>query len=512
MSDLKCSPLSIFSFSFLLCLYFCLFQEINLDDETWFLQVVRRTVSGEKLYRDIFLGTTPLSVYVAGFFCRLFGSELLVVRGVLALYFSLSTLFSCLIYRELKGNKAISLLFILAFFVFSHAQASWGFSGYNGLARVLFLGTVFFAIKAIHPPSFFFLLLSSVFAGLCFCAKQNVGLIAFLCLLAVFLLKAKKKRLVGIFGISLSFFLICWLCLSPLIFEGGWNAFIEYCFENKKYYVQAEHCPYFLLPPSWNSFSLYIFAWPFLLILSYGAMRKNESPYKNALWIFLGGSLLTLFPRPDNIQKMTFIPLSLLILAYCYQSCKDLLSRKIQRMVEYGTASWILLAFILCLGTPIIKLAGGKLCRSDLPHFRCLFLEKNTYRHWKKAQMQFSAQARSEPSFFLSTHAGFYYLLFDLKNPTPFDYPIQPALGYHGEKQIEENIRSQKIKNVYQDHHSWGNWEFLQSDRRPLDLEAFIRENMIEITGIYQGVPASLFQIFKLSDQVETKFVKHYLE
>jgi len=169
-----------------LCVWFCVFQEINTDDETWFLQVINRVLSGDVLYRDVFLGVTPLSVYIPAFFCWIFGSELLVVRLVHALYFVVGIFLSCGILKELKVSSWLSSLFILSFFVFVHSQSAWGFSGYNALATGFFLACFYFTLRWINGFSIWQLALAAVMTGLCFCAKQNVGALAFICLLVIF--------------------------------------------------------------------------------------------------------------------------------------------------------------------------------------------------------------------------------------------------------------------------------------------------------------------------------------
>ena len=76
---------------------YALFQEINTDDETWFFQVVSRFLSGEVLYKEIFLGVGPLSVYCAALPMLIFGKELLIARLVLVSYFTLGVFFTILI-------------------------------------------------------------------------------------------------------------------------------------------------------------------------------------------------------------------------------------------------------------------------------------------------------------------------------------------------------------------------------------------------------------------------------
>ena len=72
-------------------------------DEAWFLQVVHRMGKGEVLYRDIFFGVTPLSVYITQAFTLLFGYEILAVKAVNALSFALTILLCCRILVQLTN-------------------------------------------------------------------------------------------------------------------------------------------------------------------------------------------------------------------------------------------------------------------------------------------------------------------------------------------------------------------------------------------------------------------------
>lgn len=491
--------------SFILGLYFCLFQEINTDDETWFLQIVNRIVSGEKLYKEVFFSSTPLSVYLAAMCCKFSGAELILLRGLLALYFSLSVVFSCAILRQLKVTSTFSVFLILTFFLFSHPQASWGFSGYNGLAKVFFLGCFLFTLKWIRIPSLSHLLLSSLCAGLAFCAKQNVGLLAFAGILTTYTFyrrdvgpqgrKASREVLI----ILATFFLTACAGLFPIFYQHSFKEFFEHCFFNKKNYFLLNHCNYFLFPSSWDSYSIFIFAAPALLSAAYLFSRKNSDPYFAAVWIFLIASVVTLFPRPDNIEKMTFVPVVFIVLYYSYSYMKERMSSHIVKTMKYGSACWIIVGMSLYTFSSLNELFSGKNEFSTLPHFRSVFINSHCYKHWRAMKNQFASfpQNKYTNVFFLSTHAGFYYLLFDVKNPTFFDYPIKTALDSRGEVQLEKQIQSGQILTVFTDHANWSNWNQLQPSCRPYRLENFIKQNMEPEYVIDEGSLTMVFQVYK---------------
>ncbi|NGX47962.1 MAG: hypothetical protein K1000chlam3_01347 [Chlamydiae bacterium] len=470
-----------------LCLWFCVFQEINTDDETWFLQVVNRVLSGDVLYRDVFLGVTPLSVYIPAFFCWIFGSELLVVRLVHALYFAVGIFLSCGILKELKGSHSFSFLFILSFFVFAHSQVTWGYSGYNALANVFFLGCFYFTLRWINYFSIRQLALAAAMAGLCFCTKQNVGALAFICLLTVFIVVSRHARIKSMLVLFFSFSIVIAACLISSAIQGGWGNFLDYVIFNKSRYLRSGHPNYFLIPSSWDSYSIFIFIAPFslvfLLIFSF-IKRKVESII---LWIFLFAAILTLYPRPDNAQKMLCIPFVLIAIVYFFDSSKF-------KKGILGT--WFSLALIFSLSQSSMGFFQGKKRISKIPHFRGIVMDKKCHMHWKSMKKRFTRLDMGDRLFFLSTHAGFYYLLFDLKNPTPFDLPIHPALGCHGEELIQQKIQIGQIDKIFIDHISWTNWLTVKH-KRPFQLEAFMHQNMEESEGFIEDFFDPIFQMFQ---------------
>jgi hypothetical protein len=436
----------------LLGLYFCLVQEVNTDDEAWFLQVVNRVASGEVLYRDVFFGSTPLSVFLAAFFAKLVGSELILLRGLLAVYFTLSVFLSCEILKWLGLKKPYSPLLLATFFILSHFQSTWGFSAYNALAKLFFLATFYFAPRSLK--------LAALFAGLCFCTKHNVGALALLAVLAAaFIRKQSPTTAFKIFAF------ISGLCLFLITLQGGLFEFFDYAFQNKRQYLSAEHCSYFLLPSTWDLYSIFVFAAPLLLgVFLTLAYPKCKGEKFSILLVFLLASALTLYPRPDNPQKGIFLGMTLITLRYLSSFIA------LPQAGLFALRAWVPFALVMAVANPWI---GKEKRVSDIRHFKFLCVDRPLYEHWKNLRKSFP---RDNQGFFLSTHAGFYYLLFKMQNPTPYDYPINPAMGSWGEQKIVSELRKGVIKSVFADHGSWSNWKELISDRRPYLLESYLEE------------------------------------
>lgn len=467
--------------SLILSLYFCLFQEVNTDDETWFLQVVHRVVSGEILYRDIFFGTTPLSVYIASFFAKLFGSELIILRAVLALYFSLSITVAYALLQEL-GIKG-SLFFALGCFVFSSHRAAFGFSGYNALATLLYLVCFLFTLRWFKRKNRVDLILGTLFAALCFSAKHNVGLIAFGSVV-ICLLVSEKKSLVFA---TLLFLGTIALLLLPIWLQGGGGGWIEYALLNKRRYLALENASYFNVIPKWTGFAFLVWIAPFLIFFL--PLLKREK-MGLPLWIFLYGSLFALFPRPDDEQKMLCVFLFLIAILYVGSSIHFV------KRWQLPLKMVLSLSLTFFVATPLIRWKNNSISRSHVRHFRKLIIETPLHQHWYNQRKEFRKKFAKRSYFFLSTHAGLYYLLFDLKNPTPFDYPIHSALGLDGEKRICETIDRGVIQAVISDHPHWSNWERMRQDRRPFALEGYIETKLEVEPVIDQGCLKRVFQVF----------------
>ncbi len=488
-------------------LLFSLFQEINRDDETWFLQVVNRVLSKEVLYRDVFLGVTPLSVYLTAFFSYFFGAELIIVRLLSAIYLATTIMFSLAILKELKIISRFSITFMLSFFVFSHFQSIWGYSGYNNLARVFFIGCFFFTLKWIKAESNkrnLFCFLSSCFAALCFCSKQNVGAIAFLILLVILAVRIKqltvRSALTELAIMFVTFGAIVIIVLLPTFLQGGGERLINYAFINKQRYLKANHCKYFMLPEQWDVYFALIFAAPFLLslffVLAYPVLKKEKSLETIVVFCFLAGAVLNLYPRADHPQKMIYLPFVLITWVYLLGKIPSLKEKKWWKLLAYNFNVFLIIFVFFSLALPIKGFFAKTKKISLIPHFRGIFMEKSEREHFLLIKNQFLKHYKGEIVFFLSTHCGFYFLLFDLKNPTPYDFPIHPAFGCYGEEEVLQKIKLKEIDKVYLDYKTRSNWSNMLLDRHPFKLENFIQNQMQEISFPYKPYKNSLHNYF----------------
>ena len=114
-------------------------------DETWFLQIVRRILSGEVLYRDVEYGATPLALYVTVPFVALFGAQLLVIRSVYMVFFAGSVLLARKISQQLARSPGAGAGVVLALCVYAQPRSLLPL--YNPLAYLFLLGCLTAALR-----------------------------------------------------------------------------------------------------------------------------------------------------------------------------------------------------------------------------------------------------------------------------------------------------------------------------------------------------------------------------
>ena len=60
---------------------------------------------------------------------------------------------------------------------------------------------------------------------------------------------------------------------------------------------------------------------------------------------------------------------------------------------------------------------------------------------WTETAFTLARAGADGPLFLATPEAGFYYLLADVPNPTPFDYPLATAFGRTGQEELAARIR-----------------------------------------------------------------------
>jgi hypothetical protein len=492
---------------------------VNFGDESWFLQVISRVLSGDVLYRDVFVGVTPLSVYVTALVAAVLGTEILVVKGIVALCFAFTVILSWQIARQLTRCSARHWLITAALLVYA---APYPHAVYSPLAGVFFLAAFSAAVcwvnlavggtlhgtwrSAIYP------IVGGLTAGLCFVTKQNIGvyaLVAFLMSMTASgagstLMRRELFRSASI--TALGFALVCIVSLLPISFGGATNSFIDYGFLNKLTYLQKAGVgvsylnqlailPGFLYPPSWTGFrqfySLAHFVLPLFVLgglLIAGSKSNKGRGLTLTVLFFVAAAVLGAFPRVDVAHFVYATPELFVGIAYLWHRVKPVLSWRWTVGIPMIVILWIAFGLV----QQISKIASVGTSADDfskLPHFRAALIPADQSRVIEvHARALVEETSNSGPSFLLFPEAGFYYLITGLKNPTAFDYPFVTAFGLNGEEKTAAAIAQRKIRSV-----CLRSFDGFWSSLKPALLQDYVEKHLrpgkdIGLCTLYQSV------------------------
>lgn len=432
---------------------------VNLADESWFVQVVNRSSTGETLYRDIFLGVTPVSVYMSEVLVKLFGSHVLIIKGLVALCFAMIVMICLKMARRLDFSVSLQVVLVLGLAVWA---APFARAMYQPLAGLFFVAGCSIALSWRHgsdvsPGSF---ILGGVTAGLCIMTKQNIGVFLLLVLIAA-AWKPRDKFYPRVIWILASCTSVVVGLLIPIFLGGGMPQLWDYGFLNKTVYLDKAYVSFvegFRL-----SFGVIgngsaagaretIVHFPFLLVpctmvlLVYVWVRIQVS-MAGLLLLFVGMSLAGAYPRFNLVHLTDVVPLALLATLFSIRSlCAHMTSwlfKFCKRLVVM-----LLAAIIVSQSTAkILKAYDGSIGQLDVPHFAGV-LFKNSDRQIIPSRLDALKRYDTMEVFILSPHAGFYYLASGLRNPTAYDYPYVTAFGSRGEESVIRRIERGDIKFI----------------------------------------------------------------
>jgi hypothetical protein len=436
---------------------------INTWDEAWFLRVSQRVVSGEVLYRDVFFGATPLSVYLSSGLVAALGTEVLVTKALQA---AVAVGLAAVLWR-LAGRLGVGRSGRAILAVGVAILPLWMTSPYTPLA-MLFLALTWLAMMRWIDDAdraegaTLALVGAGVAAGLAFASKQNVGGYALVAALVVAAgrsggIRPFARHALLVLG---AFSTVVLVVLAPVVATGGFQAMLDYGFLNRGTYLRllgsgyitglgdlgkalvsgrvadATAHVFLLLPPA---------AAGALVLERLVGGRNSRAP---AVWAFTAAALLVMVPPVPGVGHVVPVAAAMYVaVAYAWTGMRPRFGQSARAVTAFA-AAFVALTFAGRVAPPLSGLIFGDHRLSTMPHFRGVLVDGSDQAamlNRAAAQVQESETARP---FLLSPQAGFYYLLSGLENPTPYDYPLATAFGREGIEETVAAIEAGRIREV----------------------------------------------------------------
>ena len=445
------------------------FSGVNTRDEAWFLQVVSRVSDGDILYRDVFFGSTPLSVWLALPLVALFGAQVAWVKLLAVAVLAATLGLVVWVARGLGAGPGVSLLLAAAVLAFSPANRG---SLYQPLATLFLLACLAAALAWMRasPRAWVWAFVGGAAAGLAFASKQNVGIYALAALLATIPLAGVRDRLRDA-GVALAGFAVAAvLPIVPVAATGGFDAFVDYGFRNKGAYSDLGAVGYlegfrmeavdvrellaggeviYAVPPAYRSvLYLVVPAALVLLVVAFVRARGIERRRVEVVGLFAVAATAAIFPRADGIHLSYVAPVLLVAAWYAL----DLLLRGRSR----GRLTAVVVVAALAVVPGVAALAAWPALQaidrdahlSTLPHMRGVLFEPARERRIERAADTLAAAGTDGSLFLAMPEAGFYYLVSGVESPTPYDFPLAIAFGRTGQAELVQRVESGEIDAV----------------------------------------------------------------
>ena len=433
-------------------------------DETWFLAVMSRLLSGDRLYRDLFFGSLPLSAQLAEPVFRIFGCEILVLRALIVLSFAGSAGFLVKAAGDLGIQRRQLPVFVLALLVFADGGPA---HLYSPLSAFFLSATLAVVVAFRRRPRPGLLAAAGLLAGLTFAAKPNVGgaalAAAALSLAAVPPCPAASLRGAALFGAAAALPVV--LPLLPFLAPGGgMGDLLEYVALNKGTYLRVAGVPYtesvvravrlFLAPPRSGSefldvvlaFRSFVLPAALLAFLVAWARRGGAERRSGAvLVLFSLAALSAIFPRADVSHLAYALPVPLLAAVWALPATKrSPVTRR--AVIAVGGLLAVIVSAALLRGP--VGLLRGTWTFLGLPHVRGVLFPASGAPEVRRQAAELRRAAAGQPLFLLSSDAAFWSLVSGVRNPTPFDCPRSTAFGRTGEARLLLDIESGRLSRV----------------------------------------------------------------
>jgi hypothetical protein len=457
---------------------------IGLADESWFLQVLARIGAGDVLYKDVALGVTPLSVYVTSWITSFTGIEIVAVKVATNACFAATAFVTARIAATAGLSRGSAWTIAAAMLVWGRPH---GNPPYTAMALAAFATAAWMVLRnasaSADRASRRRWLAAGVACGLSLCAKQNVGLLALVAVVASIVLTSGRGVAAtgGVrgplshmaAGVALAVAVVIW----PVTMSGGWTAFRDYAFAAKDIYVQSASVSY--LASLRDGFHNPLHALTVILPIAAAiAVALTWRRVDRLIALFAVAATLTALPRWDRFHMAYAVPFHALAIA------SALAARRQRRSVapwHAGLAVTIAVALVL---VPAARVLANGYRPSTLDHFRGPLMLPARQAELAATASRLREAAGGRPVFILDTEAGFWYLTAGLANPTPFDIPAATSIGTAGVPWLLSRLADGRIDQVCLD----------ESPPGPLALESVASFVRSRFTGGPDVGPCRLYR------------------
>jgi hypothetical protein len=451
--------------------------------------------TGETLYRDVFFGVTPLSLYILAGLTKAFGTDILVLKLAGCVVSTAVMLLCCRVWHELRPRR-YSVALILALFVFASPGTIAYLSFYSNVANCFLVAALWVLLVWVRDRREFFLIVAGVLLGLAILAKQNFGAYGCIALaLGVVSVSVSERRgarwaIARVSRAAGACVAVVLIGLLPVFLQGGLPGLIDYGFLGKGRYLALGRVSYFdaitramavALPTSAESLRAIRTLIPFLFapllvpLLAVALPRMSMERRLKAIivMLFVLASIAGVYPRADPHHLVFAVPFLLIAILMCWNAIASAPYARIARVLGYSTLG---AAALLIFTEGARRALSPANIPSPFRHFGGSLIDRTEAAHLAANLRVIGSLQRDGRTFIIAQNAAFYYLAGGLRNPTPFDYPFVMSFGRTGEERTIRMIAEGRIMRVCVD-------KDMAVEMQPGSLISFVKSRMKPISS-----------------------------
>lgn len=469
----------------------------SLADGVWFARVAARVAAGDVIYRDLWTGVTPLSVWLLALLTKVLGPTLVPINIFSVTMFVLTAVLATRIGQVAMLSSIEIVGVVSAIFIASPASLPGANGGYNTASVPIMLAMLLATIvwwqrrdeHAVRQA-----VVAGLVAGVSFGVKQNIGVFLLAAFFAAVITAPSARRLWfrSLAGASMAFAAVVGLVGFAIWRTGSLRPGLVELFGKSDYLAKAGISLLRGAGLAWTqakfdavglehiSTYLYVAGYAFVvlgILLPVVGVFRDRAGLSRIAVIFGVTALVSSYPRFDISHIQVVVPLSIVCMFLGWAAIRsEKASKSLPMRVGVGVAM-----SLVVLGTAGV-VHQATIGRDYIPQ-AVYGLGRVSPVGAKSVTNTIDAlnKAPGQRVLIVSQLAGLYYLSTGLQNPTPWDYPLMAALPPDTIIRIKRKLNAHAIDAV------WLDSTLVGSPFEPKELQEFTRTRMRLVLSTPEG-------------------------
>ena len=428
----------------LIILLYSATRGLTYHDEGYIINSAYRVLQGEVPYRDFHFAYTPLTIFTTSLFF-VFGNVSIITERFAAITISVVSM-SGLYYLAKKTIKDVwfRMFVVLGFVVWGPLHINFVWPVMMAISSTLIMMCCVFLAKEKH--NLWFLTIAGTCAVLAFLSKQNFGLASFFTLIVVlYMVKPSSPRHIFLYlfpGIFVSiFFFLCYL-----LFTNSYMPFIKdfISYTIQRIIISNSLTTPFIYPSSFVIMitKTCVYMIPLITSVISIVMRQSNSYIRSIGAFTLFFYLLGIRPTTDYIHLVPLLAITSLPFGII---ADRLLIKKIGLLI---VCIFTITGFIRGVYANYYKWEAPLYQQHTLLTIPSGDIYTSNKSYAEVTELSEYVRSRHIPTLFIYEYAPLFYVLSQVRNPTPYDLIDQSEFYKPYQQEILDILAKKRVNTI----------------------------------------------------------------